>query len=101
MKIIPFKQNDTRITSNRTPLNTDLSLDFQKTLDRALKSSFPAAARDRVVAENRKALKNASDGDLGEAQGLLARLTDSLKEAGPGKLDKVHNLEGVLYFFQA
>jgi hypothetical protein len=98
MKIIPFNQHETRIPQKKTALSPEFNFDFQKTLERAVKTP---EARDRVVAENRNAVLNLADKDLAEAKSLMVRLTESLKEAGAEKLEMVHNLEGVLYFFQA
>ena len=101
MKIIPFNQNEAPPQAKKTSLTPGLGQDFQKALEGALRIQMAPPARDRVVAENHRAVLNTADGDLVEAQGLLSRLAGSLKDAGSEKLGKVHNLEGILYYFKA
>ncbi|MDR1395177.1 MAG: hypothetical protein LBK52_03265 [Deltaproteobacteria bacterium] len=65
------------------------------------KSGQPASPSLRAVfSENLKASQQVSPEDLGAAGQLLNSLLDQIRSAKPADLQKVHNLEGILYYSQ-
>jgi hypothetical protein len=100
MKIIPFTQNPKQIAHDKAT-KLPYKEGFESALDSAIKTSNVPQARDIVVKENQRATLNALDNDLSEATNLLSTLLTQISEAGGKKLEKTHNLEGILYFFSA
>jgi hypothetical protein len=52
-----------------------------------------------VGLENLRARENPSELDLSQAAGLLSGLLDKMRGATPASLARVHDLEGVLYYY--
>ncbi|MDR2611476.1 MAG: hypothetical protein LBG06_01060 [Deltaproteobacteria bacterium] len=59
----------------------------------------PPPAWSSVGLENLRARENPSELDLSQAAGLLSGLLDKMRGATPASLARVHDLEGVLYYY--
>jgi hypothetical protein len=96
MKIIPFEQ---KLAIN-TPKGRVLSQpgDFAAELKKA---ETPSQSGLRAIfSENLKASQKVSPEDLGAAGELVNALIGQIQKAAPLELRKVHDLDGVLYYYQ-
>ncbi|MDR3135687.1 MAG: hypothetical protein LBU69_06305 [Deltaproteobacteria bacterium] len=55
---------------------------------------------NKISSENRLATQGASVEDVGLAGSLLNALISQIRASGPEALQNVHNLEGILYYYQ-
>jgi hypothetical protein len=58
------------------------------------------AVVDKISSENRLASQGASVEDVGLAGSLLNSLVSQISNSRPEALANVHNLEGILYYYQ-
>ncbi|MDR0548641.1 MAG: hypothetical protein LBI10_04415 [Deltaproteobacteria bacterium] len=95
MKIINFKP--------KQPINRPQG--FKNPLKSGFGETYPSLANSAqglaaVVAENLKASQGASLEDLGAAGTLVKALIGQIRSTDPQKLQKLHDLDGVLYYYQ-
>jgi hypothetical protein len=64
------------------------------------KFSQPSQVVDKITKENVLASQTVSLEDLDQAGSLLSTLLDQINCSGPAALQEVHNLDGILYYFQ-
>ncbi|MDR1296260.1 MAG: hypothetical protein LBO05_02575 [Deltaproteobacteria bacterium] len=69
--------------------------DFGSYLDQAKSKSL----MDKISIENRLASQGSLE-DVGLAGSLLSTLVGQISSCQPGSLDKLHNLDGILYYWQ-
>jgi hypothetical protein len=55
---------------------------------------------DKISTENRLASQGAALDDVGAASSILGSLLGSVRSATPEALMRVHDLDGILYFYQ-
>jgi hypothetical protein len=98
MKIIPFNYQTTSSVSNRRPTRPTEGADFQANLE-AVSGRGPEIL-DKITNENHLACQGAAIEDVNSAGSLLSSLLGQIRTANPGSLQNVHNLDGILYYFQ-
>ncbi|MDR3203468.1 MAG: hypothetical protein LBV23_01815 [Deltaproteobacteria bacterium] len=100
MKIIPFKPNLSQAQNQKKAPNirNDPAASFQEQLDHF---STPQSnkAVDKITAANKTAYQGSAPKDVEAAGGLLLDLVDQIKNSPPSELLKIHNLDGVLYYY--
>ncbi|MDR1607877.1 MAG: hypothetical protein LBT38_05655 [Deltaproteobacteria bacterium] len=94
MKILPFDPN---ITPRRAQGSKAANLNFSEEL---AKANQPNSGLRAIFSENLKASQGVSPEDLGAAGQLVKDLIRQIQVAGPERLEKVHNLDGILYYYQ-
>ncbi len=101
MKIYQFTPVSTKESkaAEKNGRNVGTNDDFASFLKKASAGASAAGGGPgRVISmENMRALSLPSSGDLGLAGKLLGRLEKAIKSASLETLEKVHNLEGLLY----
>ncbi len=104
MKIYQFTPVSTPQENKSVGKNTNVSPndDFAAFLKKASTGTASAGTAGEgpgqvISMENMRALSLPSPGDLGLAGKLLGRLEVAIKSASLETLEKVHNLEGLLY----
>jgi hypothetical protein len=100
MKILPFAPkhavDPVRPEAGRRVRNE--VTDFNSLLGES--SGAGAGRANKVAMENRLARLLPPLEDVGAARGLLSDLQDRMRQAGPETLGRLHNLDGILYYFQ-
>lgn len=102
MKIYQFTPastlRDAKVAEKNGPKGSE---DFASFLNKATASSAPVESAEGpgqiISMENMRALSLPSTGDLGMAGKLLKRVEAALRSTSIETLEKVHNLEGLLY----
>ncbi|MDR2405830.1 MAG: hypothetical protein LBE27_05610 [Deltaproteobacteria bacterium] len=98
MKIIPFEPAanppGTRPTPRPSPEIKPRD-DFEDFLKRSERKLLP---RDKIGLENLLANESAQPGDLSQAAALITSLISQLGQTCPSELERIHNVEGILYF---
>jgi hypothetical protein len=97
MKIIPFDPQPAIKPAKTSRSTGTQTLDFEREL---AKSAPPNSSVRAVTAENFKASLGVSQEDLGTAGQLLHSLIGQIKTLDPQELQKVHKLDGILYYYQ-
>ncbi|MDR1577500.1 MAG: hypothetical protein LBT86_04640 [Deltaproteobacteria bacterium] len=95
MKIFPF---DPRHTNRPTQGRPSQTLNFEEEL---AKINPPSPGLKAIFSENLKASQGVSPEDLGKAGQLVKALIGQIQTAEPQQLKKIHNLDGILYYYQA
>jgi hypothetical protein len=97
MKIIPFNQGlgKSPQASERQQSNDHVSSDFGSYLDQARSKSL----MDKISIENRLASQGSLE-DVDLAGLLLNTLVSQISTTAPQYLEKLHNLDGILYYWQ-
>ncbi|MDR1109997.1 MAG: hypothetical protein LBP92_04695 [Deltaproteobacteria bacterium] len=96
MKIFPFQPP--AATGDRQAQKGKDVQDFESTL--AGISRRPAGVVDKITVENRLACQGASIEDVGLAGSLLNTLVGQIRGSQVRTLENVHNLDGILYYYQ-
>lgn len=96
MKILPF--DPTRPIDSPKGRRELKPLSFEAELAKANLPSEPGLRA--IFSENLKASQKISPEDLGAAGNLLKALLSQIQGADPKELKKIHNLDGVLYYYQ-
>ncbi|MDR0621191.1 MAG: hypothetical protein LBJ61_04880 [Deltaproteobacteria bacterium] len=108
MKIITFKPPVTKLDGQggKTTRQGE-SLDFESLVTKRLNppagakpESNPLAVVDKITLENRLASQGAAVEDVGMAGALLNTLVGQITASRSETLQSVHNLEGILYYYQ-
>jgi hypothetical protein len=55
---------------------------------------------DKISSENHLAIEGATMKGVGEARSLLSSLLADVRSSSAEALQKVHNMDGILYYFQ-
>jgi hypothetical protein len=98
MKILPFEPHQIKSPAREGGRpNSHQTLSFESELKNS--QSAPTGL-DAVISENLKAAGGASQEDLGQAGCLLQTLLAQIKSVEPQELRKVHNLDGILYYYR-
>ncbi|MDR2368979.1 MAG: hypothetical protein LBF58_12910 [Deltaproteobacteria bacterium] len=106
MKIITFKPPLSKVPiRDAKPQKPGECLDFENLItmrpkDPAKGAPKPLGSVDKISTENRLASQGATIEDVGLAGSLLNALVGQIKASQPGALENVHNLEGILYYYQ-
>ncbi|MDR1871475.1 MAG: hypothetical protein LBS60_06040 [Deltaproteobacteria bacterium] len=97
MKILPFDPSYKPVKTNATGSGRPQSLSFEAELARAKANSGAKA----IHSENLLASQAVSPEDLGTAGELVKALVTQITAASPQKINNIHKLDGVLYYFPA
>jgi hypothetical protein len=103
MKILEFHQlipPNTRGRS-RSPSDgqkADGAAPFEEQLQKA--QARPSGPIGKITSENLLASQGADLEDVGAAGSLLSSLVAAVKASKPSELQKVHDIDGILYYFQ-
>ncbi|MDR2300972.1 MAG: hypothetical protein LBF38_02875 [Deltaproteobacteria bacterium] len=104
MKIINFNPPVTKVENqtDKPPRPSD-SFDFESILNK-IPSKTPGQNTpnvvDKITRENQLACQGAAVEDVGLAGSLLNTLVSQIKASQSETLLNVHNLEGILYYYQ-
>jgi hypothetical protein len=101
MKILPFHPPEPSKGSEKpnVPGKADKAPKGSGSFASALQS-YGIRAQDRVISQNKLASQGASPEDVGAAGTLLSQLLGQVKAASPQALEKVHDLGGILCYYQ-
>jgi hypothetical protein len=102
MKIIPFKPQAPPAAASRPEKpsrDAGQVSAFEAELRAAGRMTAPNVV-DKISLENRLASQGAAPDDVDAAGSLLSALLSSVKAASPETLQKVHDIDGILYYFQ-
>jgi hypothetical protein len=102
MKILPFNPSPPKAAEGRRkdgegpagPPGPSFGAELEKA------GRGPSPVVEKITLANRLASQGAAVEDVDEAGALLASLVGRIRSAGPEALQKVHNLDGLLYCFQ-
>jgi hypothetical protein len=102
MKILPFNPSPPKAAEARRkdgdgPAGSP-GPSFGAELEKAGRGPSPVV--DKITMANRLASQGAAAEDVDAAGTLLASLVGRIRSAGPEALQKVHNLDGILCYFQ-
>jgi hypothetical protein len=97
MKIIPF--DPAKPVDSPKGRREARTLSFEAELAKANLPSEPGVRA--IFSENLKASQKVSSEDLGTAGDLLKSLLGQIREAAPKELRKIHDLDGILYYYRA
>jgi hypothetical protein len=102
MKILPFKPYIQQAPDSSKDLPTHRTKAEDNSFENQLLKSFsePSKSVEKITAENRLASQDISPEDLGQAGSLLNTLLSQIHCSAPASLKQVHNLDGILYYFQ-
>jgi hypothetical protein len=110
MKILPFKPHSNQSTETSRnqqarQTNSNSSSDFEAHLSDFIGKPTNATDKtysvmEKITSENILALQAVSPEDLNLAGSLLNTLLNQIQCAGPSSLQQVHNLDGILYYYQ-
>ncbi|MDR2444090.1 MAG: hypothetical protein LBE31_11285 [Deltaproteobacteria bacterium] len=97
MKILPFKPHVPSSPDGRSKNQTLSVKDFQANLDALAKDS---KVLEKITMENHLASQGSMVEDVNLAGDILNSVIGQIRNSPPGALQKVHNLDGILYYFQ-
>jgi hypothetical protein len=107
MKVINFQPHQVKAdTTGTKPARPIESIDFESFLaqnaQHRTKNSAqnPDAVVDKISTENKLACQGASLEDVGLAGSLLNTLVSQISGSQADTLQKIHNLDGILYYYQ-
>ncbi|MDR2141608.1 MAG: hypothetical protein LBR11_07460 [Deltaproteobacteria bacterium] len=96
MKVLPFNPSQSpKPAAGRRETQT---ISFQERLSQAGAPLNPGLKA--IISENHQASREVSAEDLGAAGELVKALVGQIKAQNPQALGKIHNLDGILYYYQ-